>query len=328
MKHLTSYIILLTTFLFLLTSCDYKDLCYDHNHNEEGYVVLQLQLKLDLDLKLDVDVEMHTKIEQPEYMKVCLYDPESGVLKDVEYIKGDRGPLHAASGVYNMVVYAFGTEWTQIRGENDVNTLEAFTSDISSVKANALASFTRAGDDETPGPIIYTPDHLLVAHKLIEIPEIRNEDIVVTLQASAATIIETYSFEVRTVIGAEYISSAEAFVTNQARSNFFGRGEVNKEPATISFPMYVDKELGRLKTTFNTFGKLPGESRSYLHILLVDTDGKTYHVSADITDQFEKEDHEIIIEEEVDIPQPQGAGGGIAPTVDQWEEENHDVPIG
>ena len=51
-------------------------------------------------------------------------------------------------------------------------------------------------------------------------------------------------------------------------------------------------------------------------------------ISTDITDQFEKPDHHIIIEEEVDIPKPQGPGGGIAPTVDQWEEVENDVNIG
>ena len=51
-------------------------------------------------------------------------------------------------------------------------------------------------------------------------------------------------------------------------------------------------------------------------------------MSVDITDQFEKDDHEIIIDEEIDIPKPESGGAGIAPTVDPWEEENHDVPIG
>ena len=314
--------------LTVLTSCEYKELCYDHNHARDYSLMLRLNLKLDLDLELDVDEEAHTKIDKPDYMKVCFYDPVNGNLRNTEFVEGEGGPLHTPSGLYDMVVYSFGTEYVQIRGEGNVSTLEAFTSDITQTKAPALAGFTRSGEHDAPGPIIYTPDHLLVAHRQIEIPVYSATDTVITMTANAATIVETYGFEVTNIKGAEYIASAEAFVTNQARSSFFGRGEVNKEPATISFPVEVDRKKGTIHTTFNTFGKLPGESHSYLYILIIDSSGEEYHVSTDITDQFERDDHVIVIDEEIVIPQPASSGGGIAPTVNPWEEENHDVPIG
>lgn len=316
-------------FLFILfNSCHYKDLCYDHNHGDGYNVILKLILKLDLGLDLEINPQSNSQIEMPDYMKVCFYGPEDGRLKNTEFVTGEGGPLYTAPGIYNMVVYSFGTEYVQIRGEGDINTLEAFTSDITATKGRLLAGFTRSGEYEAPGPIIYTPDHLLVARKEIEIPTHAIGETVITVTATASTIVETYGFEVRNIQGLEYISSVEAFVTNQARSSFFGRGEVNNSPATLYFPVDVDLKKGVLYTTFNTFGKLPGESHSYLHILLVDTEGQEYRISTDITDQFEKEDHEIIIEDEIDIPQPTGGGGGIAPTVDPWDETIHDVPIG
>ena len=327
MKH--SWTALLLT-VCMLSACkaELRELCYDHSHGEESAIVLQLELNLDLDLDVEVDIESHTVIEPPEYMKLGFYSPQGGGLLNTEYVEAEGGPLHTPAGTYQMVAYSFGTEWTQVRGEGDINTLEAFTSDITRTKAAALAGFTRNGGDEPEGPIIYTPDHLLVARKQIEIPHLTAGTHSVTIKAEAATILETYGFEVNNVTGLEYIASAEAFVTNQARSSFFGRGEVSTDPATISFPVEVDRAKGHIHTTFNTFGKLPGESHSYLHILILDTDGKEYHISTDITDQFEKPDHHIIIEEEVDIPKPQGPGGGIAPTVDQWEEVENDVNIG
>ena len=327
-SHFTSYLFLLTSYIFLLTSCQYKDLCYDHNHGENYNLSLQLELKLELDVDVEVSVETHTKIEKPDYMKVMFYSPQIGTLSDTEIVGADGGHIYQAPGTYNMLVYSFGTEWTQIRGEGNINTLEAFTSDITATKSRALRSFTRAEDEEEPqGPIIYTPDHLLVAHERVEIPPFSEEERVITLTANAKTVVETYGFQLTNISGIEYISSVEAFVTNQSRSTFFGRGEKSTEPATIYFPIKVNPSEGYIHTSFNTFGKLPGESRSYLHILITNTSGEEVHVSVDITDQFEKEDHEIIIDEEIDIPTPEG-GGGIAPTVDPWEEENHDVPIG
>jgi hypothetical protein len=245
-----------------------------------------------------------------------------------EFVSGTGGPIHTPPGTYNMVVYSFGTEYTQIRGEGDINTLEAFTSDITATKASSFAHFTRANETTPPEPIIYTPDHLLVANEQVEIPTFSTERRVITLTAVTRSIVETYSFEVKTVVGAEYIESCEAFVTNQALSSFFGQGTVNPQPATISFPVGVDKEKNRLITAFNTFGKLPGESHTYLHILIRDTGGEEHYITEDITDQFEKPDHKIIIDEPVEIPKPEGGGGGIAPSVDPWEDVNHDVPIG
>ena len=92
--------------------------------------------------------------------------------------------------------------------------------------------------------------------------------------------------------------------------------------------MGVDRRRGCLYTTFNTFGKLPGDSHSYLHIIVHDTGGQDHYFTTDITDQFDKPDHHIIISETINVPEPQGGGGGIAPTVEQWQEEIHDVPIG
>ena len=319
---------LLAALLVAFTSCHYKDLCYDHNHAEKSNLTLHLNLKLDLDVDLDVSVEAHTKIEIPTYLKVCFYDSLSGNLVKTELVGPYGGPLHIMPGNYNMVVYSFDTEWTWVRGENKVSTLEAYTSDITEMKAPLLANFARAKEN-APGPIIYTPDHLLVTRKMVEIPPYSTDsDYTVTITAAASTVVETYGFEVANITGIQYISSVEAFVTNQARSDFFGINKKNDEPATIYFPIEVHAGDTTLHTTFNTFGKLPGESHSFLHIVMIDSEGNVYTVSEDISDQFNDAGHVIHISDSIDIPKPESASGGIAPTVDPWEEINHDVPIG
>lgn len=318
----------LTFILLLISSCRYKDLCYDHHHDEEYNMELELELKIDLDVELDVSEEAHTKIDTPTYMMVRFYDPLDNRLVETEFVGPKGGPLRVSPGTYDMVVYTFDTEWTQIRGENNINTLEAFTSDITATKSSFISHFVRKGaKDVAIDPIIYTPDHLLVTRKQVEIPPFTAEKQVITIEALASTIVETYGFEVTNITGIEFISSAEAYVTNQARSTFFARGEKSQQAATIFFPLEVSREEGMIKTTFNTFGKLPGESQSFLHIMLTDTEGNVYTVSTDITDKFDSADHIIVIDEPIDIPAPE-AGGGIAPTVEEWETINQDVPIG
>ena len=130
--------------LGLFSSCEYKELCYDHHHDKDYTAMLVLKLQLDV----DVEIEMESKIEPPEYMKVCFYSPETQGLQSTEFVGTYGGPLHTAPGSYDMLVYSFGTEYIQIRGESDINTIEAFTSDITPLKMRILASFAEDQDDD------------------------------------------------------------------------------------------------------------------------------------------------------------------------------------
>lgn len=313
--------------MVVLSSCRYKDLCYDHNHESSENFYLKLSLKLDIDVDIEVSEEYHTEIKVPTYLVVCFYDTLTGAMRNMEYVGSYGGPLHVNPGTYDMVVYSFDTEWTQVRGEGNINDLVAFTSDISKLKSHMLALFDTKEDETPPGPIIYTPDHLLVTRKRVEIPPYSTEEQHITIEATAKTIAQTYSFQLRNIDGIQYVSSAEAFITNQARASYFGRGEISKEPATIYFPMGVNRKEKTLQCTFNTFGKLPGESRSFLNMVLTDTEGKPHTIVTDVTEQFQDTTHTIVINDSVVVPPPE-SGGGIAPTVEEWEEENVDVPIG
>lgn len=323
-----SVLLFLTLFLLLALSCKRMPL-YNRETNLELDLELNLDLQLDLDLDIDVDIELEmAEIKEPEYFKTNFYDPKTGQMIYNQFVGTYGGALSLGPGRYIMLVYSFGTEYVQVRGENDLNTIEAFTSDITDSKLKTLEKFPGVTKAEDP-LIIYAPDHLLVTRQEVEIPEFSGESRTITISSAVQTIVETYIFEVHTVVGAEYIESAEAFVTNQARSTFFGKGEVSQDPATIWFPIGVDKKKGCLYTVFNTFGKLPGTSESYLHIFIRDTGGHEYTLSVDITDQFDdKDDHHIIIEEPMVVPEPESNSGGIAPTVDPWKDEIIDVPIG
>ena len=115
MRHLTSYLLLLTSCL-LLCSCHYKDFCYDHSHGLDSGLELALSLKLDMEYDLKVDDETHTKINAPEYMKANFYNPQGDKLQTTEFVQGGRGKIHVSAGGYKMVAYSFGTESDSRRG--------------------------------------------------------------------------------------------------------------------------------------------------------------------------------------------------------------------
>jgi hypothetical protein len=276
-------------------------------------------------LELELDLE-EGEIPVPEFMKACFFSPEGGNLSLDHFVESTGGDLSVASGTYTLLVYSFGTEYVQIRGEGSLETIEAFTSDITASKIPTYRKLAGTKAEEE-APIYYAPDHLLVARQTITVPEFTGENIVAVFEAEPKTICETYSFEVTNVQGVDYVQSAEAYVTNQARSYFIGRDEPSTLPGTLWFPVEVDRERGVLNTKFNTFGVLPGGSRTYVHFVVRNSGGQTVSFSADITEQLASPAHEIVIEEEITIPQPPGSSG-FSPEVNPWEEENTVVPIG
>ena len=278
-------------------------------------------VKLDLNLDLDEGT-----IPEPEHMKALFYSSDGSQLYNTHFVGSEGGNLSVASGTYTLLVYSFGTEYIQIRGEGSLETIEAFTSDITASKRSAYRKLvgTKAGED---APIFYAPDYLLVAMATIEVPEFTGENILAEVQMEPSSVVQTYSFEVTQVEGIDYVESAEAYVTNQARSYFIGQMKASTEPATLWFPIEVDREKGILNTTYNTFGVLPGGSRTIIHFVVRNSGGQEVTFSADITDQLANPEHKIVVDEEITIPKPAGPSG-ISPEVDPWQEEIRDVPIG
>ena len=283
--------------------------------------VKEPSVKLDLELDLDEGT-----IPVPEHMKACFYSSDGDQLYNTHFVGSDGGNLSVASGTYTLLVYSFGTEYIQIRGEGSLETIEAFTSDITASKRPAFRRLagTKAGED---APIFYAPDYLLVAMATIEVPEFTGENILAEVEMEPSSVVQTYSFEVTQVEGIDYVESAEAYVTNQARSYYIGQMKASTEPATLWFPVEVDREKGVLNTTYNTFGVLPGGSRTIVHFVVRNSGGQEIAFSADITEQLADPEHKIVIEDEIVVPKPSGPSG-ISPEVDPWQEEVRDVPIG
>lgn len=290
----------------------------------------------------DLDKEHLQKIEGvvPDYYEVLVYDVETHHLVASHIVGGKGGSLGLNPGNYNLVLYSFGTESTQVGDLHHRLEAEAFTTDITDVKSHQIKSMSAKNEVKSVSkayendPIIYEPDHLYVANEMdVVIEAFRGREEEVTIYTTTSTILDVYTLEVLNIKGAENIEKVEAFVTGQIISNHFGRQERNMKPATLYVNMSTDTENSRLYTVFNTFGKLPGEDNHiFLDVTVTNSGGGQYRYIFDVTDQFEdpgNTNHQLIIDgSEIDIPKPEAAGGGFAPSVDEWEQENIDVPLG
>ena len=311
-------------------------------------IVIDHELSIDHDIELsaetDLPDEYQVKIDgrMPQYVNVLFYDPETHQLATSRILDAEGGVVSVPAGDYDIVIYNFGTESTQIADSDHKLHAEAHTSDITksmydkfkAIQSNAAPDTKVESKGYEEDPIIPEPDHLYVANeRAIEIPAFQEKNEEVVIYMNSNTILETYSLEVLNIKGAENIEKIEAFVTGQIKSNYFGRQERNDAPATIYTDMRADIPGKRLYTIFNTFGKLPGEQNHiYLDITVTDSGGGQYRYIYDVTDQFddpENINHKLIVDgSEIDIPKAELGGGGFAPSVDEWEDEIIDVPLG
>ncbi|WP_292269897.1 DUF5119 domain-containing protein [Butyricimonas sp.] len=274
---------------------------------------------------------------EPEMMRVLFYDPVSKAIAAETYISdityaedGTRcleGDISVRPGTYEMLIYNFDTESTMIRNDGRFATIEAYTDRVA---ASIQSNFGGRADEESY--MVYEPDHLVVARSEREtIPFHEGLHVVKT---DAESIVETYYLQIK-VDGLQYVSSARAVLTGMVPSNRFGLNEcATSPPATLYFTLRKsdDKGVDVLATVFNTFGRIDKRTNNLsVTFDIRTTDGRVVKRDFDITPLFSSEDcvkrHWLLLEETIKIDPPASAGGGFDPTVDDWEDEHHDIEL-
>ena len=343
MKRFLAYVTMAAVLLIFSAGCRRIPL-YDRSTRVD--IIIDLDRELDHDIVMSVDKPLEKiytdKIEGvvPNYYEVLVYDTVTDELVSSNIVVEKGGSLSIFPGTYHLVIYSFGTESTQLKDLHNRHSANAFTTDITSSKGQIIKSKLNNADAKTVSkgyeddPIINEPDHLYTSNEMdVTIDAFIGGEETVTIHTTTSSILDVYSLEVLNIKGAENIEKVDAFVTGQILSNHIGRPERDTSPATLYVDMSVDVENSRLYTVFNTFGKLPGEeNKIFLDITVTNSDGGQYRYIYDVTDQFDdpgNKDHQLIIDGEIiDIPKAEHGGGGFEPTVDQWEREDIDVPLG
>lgn len=285
----------------------------------------------------------------PSVMRVALFDPVSGSVSGGRYLRGrgrdERGEycdgyIVVPPGDYRLLAYNFGTESTLLRREDDYMSVEAYTNDIASHLYNYLPS--RAFGDAVER-IVYDPDHLFVdCCQRVHVPyngyvdTLRNES---GDYFTGRSVVKSYYLQIR-VRGLQYVSTAVSLLTGMSGSLMLHDRRMQEDnPVTLYFEMMrSDEKTARddgtavIYTTFNTFGKLPdADNRLEIAFDFITTDGRALSATIDITDKFSEPDaveHQwIILDQIIEIPEPERPGGGFVPGVGNWGEIETDIII-
>ena len=349
-------IMLALSLIFMLGSCERRPLV-DANENVDIRVVLNVKTVLNVTTGVYNDRIPIPQIS-PSVIRVMFYDVVTGQLATQAFIshKGldENGELYLTgnikvpAGHYNMVCYNFDTPSVLINGENNLNTINAYTSEISEYHYSRFLSSRSDNNYEVLPRIYYEPDHLVVAREdNIYIPK---RSTTMTIHTVASTIVDTYYIQVRLVNG-QYASDATAVLTDLSPSNKFAINERKfDEYSATFFEMHrsVDTRIRAVNqdvlcATFNTFGKRPDdidpsvESKLYVTFNVITVDGKQVEMTVDMDSIFRTpeaiEKHWLLIDKDFVIPEPDvpdppiGDGGMFDPDVEKWDEEEGNIEL-
>ena len=314
-------ILLLVSWLFL--SCDYKELCYDHNHLG------------DVNVGFDWQKESGTRVEG---MTVLFYNQETPgeVPLRYDFVGMDGGLARLQPANYRTVAYNYDTETILYRGMDSDQTLEAYTrrSSIEEGTQMTRSGMPRAANTEEE-LVILEPDPLYGAPSESFMVEIDGHSSVVMTPQSR---FEELTITIINVPNLEYTSQFGGALSGLAPSVWVQSGELGEGRVTQAFTCQVVGET-TLQMHCRIFGHCPHRNEGQVnpHILTVYAilaDNSKWFYSIDVTDLLHDQSQspdDKNLEISVDglpLPKPIVNGSGFQPTIDGWQGVEIDVTMG
>lgn len=341
MRRLSNILSAVFTLCVILTtaSCEKRPLV-DMDHRTNVSVMVNIDAISNVTCDIYNEKIATPKIE-PLAMHVLFFDNNTNkvvsesFINDISYNEDGRrmlsGKVSLLPGTYNMLIYDFGTEATIVDNYYIWDECKASTNEISPALKRSFVSKAENKSWED-AYIVYEPDHLVVAtHEDEHVPY---HEGVHTIETEAKSVVESYYLQIK-VDGLEYVSSAQAVLSGMVNSNIITSNTRVVEPqATIWFDLEKSDDNGIpvICTVFNTFGRI-ADSQNELEVTfdIKTHDGRIIQRTFDITELFSTpeciEHHWLLLDETITIEPPQIPGGGFAPEVDDWEEENREIFI-
>ena len=287
-------------------------------------------LKVYLDLTIDKKVTNH-EYTDPGLMRVAFFDAMTGEYLSHDYVDSTGGYIFAPYGNVDMVVYNLDAGQTHIRNYYVWNEIEAYTYEIDELSRSLFTRYLQSRVDTRPSydNIRETPGHLYVARERnIYIPRHITQDVFI-IQTTAKTVVESWTVEIESITGMEYVGSVAMMISGQQSSHFIATNIPSTEPVALYFDVISAQRRNTvMEARFETFGreKTSGDV-ALLSILFIDVQGHPYMFNFDVSNQMENnEKQHIYINTDINIPKPE-VGGGFKPEVDEWDEYIYDIEI-
>ena len=321
LSPLTSYILLLTSYL-LLAGCEYKELCYNHDHWATVRVVFDWSQCPDAD---------------PTGMTVLFY-PADGEGEPVRYDFAGKegGTARLDPGTYRAVCYNNNTETILYRYMTLPDALEAYTRRSSIEEGTQLtrSGMPRAANTEDE-PVILQPDPLWADASEPFTLQPNDRDVLLVLTPTAR--YTEFTITIHNVPNLQYTGQFGGALSGLAPSINMASGTPSDGAATQAFTCRV-VDGNTLEMHFRTFGHCPHSSEGtynqhLLTVYAILADGSRWYYTHDVTAKVHgggsgTDDDVHHVEVDIDglpVPKPIVNGSGFQPTIDSWQGEEIEV---
>lgn len=326
----TKLYLLIGCVTIVLSSCNHKDLCYDHTHNS------RLQVRYDWSFAPEAS---------PSGMSVFFYPADNNNQNSrFDFPNAIGGEVQLNLGNYLLISYNNDTEVTQFSGNENFTTHKAVTREGDILEPMYGNGVTSSLNGEGSERVIVTPDQLYccnvtdltVSYQGVSYTMSRADndiDSVHTITLQPHDPLCHYSYEVRNVKNINNISKISAAISGMAGSMNLMDESLDDEPVTLPVPAQTNNSSNTITGQFLTFGH--NESNTDPHKMsfyVVTTDGSKYSIKdlskLDVTSQVHSapdRQHVHIIIDGLEIPDTQSVGEDFVPKVEDWGVINEDI---
>jgi len=302
----------------LLTSCEYKDLCYDHSHWATVKVTFNWEKEPNATAK---------------GMTVIFYNLDDPTAEPIRYdLPLEGGTVRLVAGRYRALTYNNDTETILYRGNDYGQTVEAYTRESSIEEGTRL---TRAGMPRAPGTerekVILEPDPLWGC--LSQTFTLQEDDRDVSLVLYPEHRYNTITVTIINVPNLQYSGSFAGAMSGLSEARWMATGIPSDILASQAFEAYSVSGT-TIQMKFRVFGHCPHEKGKHIFtVYAILADGSQWYYTMDVTEKMhdsaatDKDENINITIDGLPVPKPIVNGSGFQPTIDGWQGEEIEITM-
>lgn len=300
------------------TSCEHKELCYDHAHTVDVEVAFDWQNAPDA---------------APKSMSVYLFPADGGDVLRYELTDRNGGPIRVPIGHYDALCLNSDTENINYRNTERMETFEVTTSTTVLLESLSSLGVSSVGAPQAEGTegerVALSPDKLWSDYtKGIELRQVTEKQ---TITFRPKGQVGHYTVEVKNAENLKYVLGVSGSLSSMAGGLYAGLSQLTDERVTLPFEVTVSEDKTELAAELLTFGHCPSEQTTHeLIIYVVLADESKWYYTYDVTDQIHaaQDPYNVhIVLDGLPVPKPIVNGGGFQPDVDDWHSVDVDIEM-
>ena len=306
--------VLMLTIVF--ASCEHKELCYDHSH------MVELDVRFDWSSAPDAN---------PITMSLYLIPKGGGETTRYEFTKRSGGKIIVPAGSFHAVCVNGGIRNMECRNTGDINTFEITTTDsemLQTLSALGLSHKITSRDEDVGDSRVVVAPEVMWSTCVVDLEF--SKDSLHNISMQPKQIIEEVTLNISDIENLESVQYMSALLHGVSGGYYPGRDKISEERVILPFEFDINKDEGSIEGTFRTFGHCEDSDGAHiLSIYALLKDGSEWNYTMDITEDIHKSDDSTMAWDVkmsgLPIPEVITGGGGLQPTVSQWE--TYEIPV-